>query len=407
MGYRNYSTQKGKIVDPNGLGDFTTIQAAINASSSGETIYIRPGTYSENISLIAGINLIGVRGANNLEQVNIIGKVQGSYSGTSWISYLRIETDGDYALEITGSNPTILNVSNCEIVASDFDGINNDCSNAGCALNCSFLSLDVEVNTLTAFSSSTAGSTNFSNFGFTNSGSTTVRSIASSGTINFSSGFSLVPITLSGTAASNPSLCAFGSTSIATIPMIISSSATCLPRNCEFASNTVPALQIDGTVIIWNCDIFSLGGTTALSGSGTVTASNLYFPGAQGISITTITQLPTYFNYPQYYWNEVTSTSQQALINQGYIANNGSLVTITLPVNSSIGNVIEVIGKGAGGWRIAQNAGQMIHFGVVDTTPGAGGSLSSTAQFDAVKIVCTESDLEWTVLSSIGNLTVV
>jgi hypothetical protein len=405
MGYRNYSTQKGKIVDPNGLGDFTTIQAAINASTSGETIYIRPGTYSENISLIAGINLIGVRGATNLEQVNIIGKVQGSYSGTSWISYLRIETDGDYALEITGSNPTILNVSNCEIVASDFDGINNDCSNAGCALNCSFLSLDVEVNTLTAFSSSTAGSTNFSNFGFTNSGSTTVRSIASSGKINFSSGFSLVPITLSGTAASNPSLCAFGSTSIATIPMIISSSATCFPRNCEFASNTVAALQIDGTVIIWNCNIFSLGGTTALSGSGTVTASNLYFPGGQGIT-PNISPLSTYFESPQFVWTEVTGTSANLVQRRGFIPNNGALVTLTLPASSQLGSTIEVVGKGSGGWRISQNAGQSINFGNRTTTVGASGRLDSTNQFDSIRLVCTVADTTWTVLGSQGNITV-
>lgn len=187
--------------------------------------------------------------------------------------------------------------------------------------------------------------------------------------------------------------------------MIISSSATCLPRNCEFASNTVAALQIDGTIIIWNCNIFSLGGTTALSGSGTVTASNLYFPGGQGIT-PTISPLSTYFEAPQFVWSEVTGTSANLVPMQGFIPNNGSLVTLTLPTSSTVGSTIEVVGKGSGGWRIAQNAGQSINFGNQTTTVGAGGRLDSTNQFDSIRLVCTVTDTTWTILGSQGNITV-
>jgi len=48
MGYRNYSVANGLIVDKLGNGDFTTIQAAINAATTGQTIFLRPGTYTEN-----------------------------------------------------------------------------------------------------------------------------------------------------------------------------------------------------------------------------------------------------------------------------------------------------------------------------------------------------------------------
>lgn len=34
------------VVDQNGGGQFTTIQAAINAASSGDTVKVWPGTYS-------------------------------------------------------------------------------------------------------------------------------------------------------------------------------------------------------------------------------------------------------------------------------------------------------------------------------------------------------------------------
>lgn len=296
MGYRNYSTEKGKIVDPNGLGDFTTIQSAINASSSGDTIFVRNGTYTEDITLIAGLNIVGMSGDNQIPQINIIGKVQASYSGTSAISFLNIETNGDFAVEVTGSNATILNVNNCTIVASDNTAINNDNSNASTQANFTQCTIEVSDNTVTAFSSTTSGALNLARTGIFNNASTSVRSSATSGAINLSFVGSTVPITLGGTVASNPRSCTFGSTSRAIIPMIFSTSAPCLVRDCEFASNTVAALQVDsgGTHAFWNCDIFSLGGTNALVGTGSIIASNLYFLGGSGITITSISPINTY-----------------------------------------------------------------------------------------------------------------
>jgi hypothetical protein len=106
-------------------------------------------------------------------------------------------------------------------------------------------------------------------------------------------------------------------------------------------------------------------------------------------------------------WNEETGTSANMAVNNGYVANNAGLVTLTLPDTAAFGSVIEVVGKGAGGWKIAQNAGETIHFGTSDTTTGVGGSLASTEQYDVVKLVCTVADTDWTVISSQGNITIV
>lgn len=59
-------------------------------------------------------------------------------------------------------------------------------------------------------------------------------------------------------------------------------------------------------------------------------------------------------------WTVVSGTTQQAEPNMGYIASNASEVTITLPTAPAVGDVIRVSGAGAGGWKIAQNAGQAI-----------------------------------------------
>ncbi len=106
-------------------------------------------------------------------------------------------------------------------------------------------------------------------------------------------------------------------------------------------------------------------------------------------------------------WSEVTGTSQAGAVNTGYILNNAGLVTLTLPTTAALGSVIKVAGKGAGGWKIAQNASEVIHFGDTNTTTGTGGSLESTNRYDSVELLCTVADTEWTVISSVGNITVV
>ncbi len=60
-------------------------------------------------------------------------------------------------------------------------------------------------------------------------------------------------------------------------------------------------------------------------------------------------------------WVNVTGTTQQAISNTGYLANNDlAQVTITLPATPAVGDVVQVTGVGAAGWKIAQNAGQSV-----------------------------------------------
>lgn len=107
-------------------------------------------------------------------------------------------------------------------------------------------------------------------------------------------------------------------------------------------------------------------------------------------------------------WNDVTGTSATLAVNNGYVADNAGLVTLTLPATAVIGDTIKVIGKGAGGWTIVENANQQIHFGNVATTVSTG-SLSSSNQFDNLEIVCITGGAStiWSVTSAVGNITIV
>ena len=59
-------------------------------------------------------------------------------------------------------------------------------------------------------------------------------------------------------------------------------------------------------------------------------------------------------------WIPSASTAETAAVNKGYLMTNNALVTVTLPATSALADIIRVSGSGAGGWKIAQNAGQSI-----------------------------------------------
>ena len=106
-------------------------------------------------------------------------------------------------------------------------------------------------------------------------------------------------------------------------------------------------------------------------------------------------------------WVDVTGAAQAIAANTGYTANRATLITFTLPAIIAYGTVFEIVGKGIGLWRIAQNAGQTVHFGKINTTVGAGGSITSTLQYDTISILCSVANTEFTVRSCFGDLTYV
>lgn len=106
-------------------------------------------------------------------------------------------------------------------------------------------------------------------------------------------------------------------------------------------------------------------------------------------------------------WNEVTGTSQAAAVDTGYICNNAELITVTLPSTCGVGKIISIAGKGAGLWKIALNASQVIYFGDQNTTSGTAGYLAAQNRRDCVELICITADTEFIVKSVVGNLMVV
>jgi hypothetical protein len=144
------------------------------------------------------------------------------------------------------------------------------------------------------------------------------------------------------------------------------------------------------------------------SGTATPAANNLNIVGGAGITTSgsgsTVTITATGAGFA---WNTVAGTTQAVVKENGYINANAGLTTFTLPATAAVGDTFQIAGYGAGGWALAQNAGQKVYLGSRTTTAGAGGSLASTAAHDTIEVVCVVANTEFQVVDVIGNITVV
>jgi hypothetical protein len=112
-------------------------------------------------------------------------------------------------------------------------------------------------------------------------------------------------------------------------------------------------------------------------------------------------------------WTPVTGASgiqwSVVAVPTTFVSGNGYIplasVVFTLPATAAVGAQFRIAGN-VGLWTIAQNAGQSIQFGNVNTTTGAGGSLAATNHGDCVELVCIATNTNFAVISSIGNINV-
>lgn len=149
-----------------------------------------------------------------------------------------------------------------------------------------------------------------------------------------------------------------------------------------------------------------LGAGVVLSSSGDALSSSAGTIGqlltSNGAGVAPSFQAATLFVPPII----LTNASETLTVNSVEYMNRATLITAALPASSAVGDTIEIVGMGAGGWKISQAANQIIHFLGASTTLGATGFLSSTTQYDCMKIKCLVANLEWVVVAPNGNITI-
>jgi hypothetical protein len=213
-----------------------------------------------------------------------------------------------------------------------------------------------------------------------------------------------VPISRTNLGLGTAAVKAASSNAQSTVASVVGTTVT---NNVLTAADGVGSLKDSGVAISSITPITTMTNGQLIIGStglppvaNTLTAgSNIAITNAAG-SITIATT--GFISQP---WTVVTGTSQAMLGNNGYIANNAALVTLTLPATSVIGDRVDIVGKGAGGWKAQCGAGQTIVLG--SSTTSVAGSLASTNAKDSLYMICTAANTEWTVATGPqGNITV-
>jgi len=281
-------------------GTFTTITSALTAAVSGQTIFIRPGTYTETVTLKAGVNLCAFSCDAPDAQVIIAGRVSATYSGSCSISGINFQHNGAATgVLVDGSNATVLNFTNCFFKTTNAPGttIQNNASNTGAIINILSCRGDISLSGGTVLYQNTGtGSINFYSSYFTNSGGALSLNNCASGNVNIYSSFFNNGVSCSGSGITLivDSSIISSATNITCLQVNSVSTATLTCSNCYLDSGTDSAITLasgSGTINVLNSTIKS-SNTNAIVGSGTIKFGNLSFIGTSSLIDATLTQVP-------------------------------------------------------------------------------------------------------------------
>lgn len=285
------------IVSAGGGADganFTTIATAYAAAVAAgglQTVFVQPGIYTENIVLSANVNLTAypcdARGTGTESNVTIFGKLSASFTGAVSVSGIQLKTNGDYAVEVTGANVTLVRFINCYLFGFNNNAIHFTSSQA--SSKCEFYwSQGDLIATFAYFTHSGAGQINFFNSVMANNGASTAAStLSGSGSFGLKDSYMNNAITTSGTSVLSMENSEYHSALI-----LGGTGAGQGMTNCSIDGGTASAASIGaGVTFPISSTSVSSTNTNAITGAGILQYGNLAFTNSSSL-INTTTQVP-------------------------------------------------------------------------------------------------------------------
>lgn len=278
------------IVDPLGFnGTHTTIASAITSATSGDTIVILPGTYTENLSLKSGLAFTSLTTSQNGKagNVTIVGKMTDTV-GSILCSFTGIEfnTNSDFIVALTnGSN---LVFSQCY-----FDGINHtlfSMASGTANVYCYQCQGDLGTTGIT-FATISNGDMWLYDCQITNTGNS-LTATATSGAFTAYNSILNFAFSTSSTGANNLYYTLLDTSVINTTSFTTAGSGTSSIEHSDVRSGSASAISIGtGTTVNAYDLIVSSSNTNAITGAGTLDYEGIIFIGSSS-TINTTTQNP-------------------------------------------------------------------------------------------------------------------
>lgn len=269
-------------------GTHTTIATALTSASSGDTIFIRPGTYTEDLTLKVGVNLAAFDCDALTPNVTIVGKATLTTAGTVSISGIRLQTNSDFLLAVTGSVASIVNLQNCYINCLNNTSISYTSSSSSSRINLFNCIGNIGTTGITYIVSTGAGQVTFNRCKLANTGAATTASSTSACTINFLQCEMNFALSTSSSGAIGIYNTIQDCTGINTTGVTLAGTGSCAIENSSVKSGTASAISIGtGTTgNIYNVEISS-SNTNAITGAGTLNYASVTFSGSSSTMNTT------------------------------------------------------------------------------------------------------------------------
>lgn len=267
------------VVDPSatvGLrGTFQTISAALTAASSGQTIFIRDGSYTENPTLKAGVNLCTFASSSTLDKnssqfnVKIIGKLTATFSGTCAISGICLQTNSDFALVVSGTNDTYIDLNGCFINATNSTSISltSTGSSTGSKINLNYSYGNLGATG--AYFSASSGGISFFGGQYSNQGGSTTASTLSGGAVDMTGTTFNSFITTTSSSGVNLVSTNFGQSGQTSISL--TGTSTLGADLCKLTAGTASCVSVGAgcSATVYNSEASS-SNTNVFTGAGTI-----------------------------------------------------------------------------------------------------------------------------------------
>lgn len=292
-GDNNFGVAKWIVDSTAGHGTHTTIASALTSASSGDTIFIRPGTYTENLTLKVGVNLTAFICDATTPNVTIVGTCTLTAAGTVSISGIRLQTNSAFALAVTGSAASIVKLTNCYINATNNTAISFSSSSGSSEIDMYNCLGNIATTGITLVSSSAAGMFRTIGCQFLNTGASTTASTFSDGSFFPESSSFAIPFTISGTTAVFSAFhSSFNNAPTNTTSITFNSTAAAggSANLCAIVSGTSSALSVGaGATFLLSSSDVSSSNANAVTGAGTVLYNTVNFSSTSS-TINTTTQ---------------------------------------------------------------------------------------------------------------------